>query len=88
MSDVIFSGSKSRSPLNVASVELLFDNNEIKKVSTYMQQILKSNLEKYDINVFMPMPKFSHPKKMKNIIPTFFSGILKHFAEGNLNLVR
>ena len=32
------------------------DENEIKKVSTYMQQILKSNLEKYDINVFMPMP--------------------------------
>ncbi len=26
MSDVIFSGSKSRSPLNVASVELIFDN--------------------------------------------------------------
>jgi len=32
------------------------DENEIKKVSTYMQQILKSNLEIYDINVFMPMP--------------------------------
>ena len=32
------------------------DENEIKKVGTYMQQILKSNLEKYDINVFMPMP--------------------------------
>ena len=28
MSDVIFSGSKSRNPLNVASVELIFDNNE------------------------------------------------------------
>ena len=28
MSDVIFSGSKSRNPLNVASVELLFDNND------------------------------------------------------------
>lgn len=28
MSDVIFSGSKSRSPLNVASVELVFDNND------------------------------------------------------------
>ncbi|MBQ9019380.1 MAG: AAA family ATPase [Bacilli bacterium] len=28
MSDVIFSGSKSRSPLNVASVELLFDNTD------------------------------------------------------------
>ena len=28
MSDVIFSGSKSRSPLNVASVELIFDNND------------------------------------------------------------
>ena len=26
MSDVIFSGSKSRNPLNVASVELIFDN--------------------------------------------------------------
>ena len=28
MSDVIFSGSKSRNPLNVASVELLFDNSD------------------------------------------------------------
>ncbi len=28
MSDVIFSGSKSRNPLNVASVELVFDNND------------------------------------------------------------
>ena len=28
MTDVIFSGSKSRSPLNVASVELVFDNND------------------------------------------------------------
>ncbi len=28
MADVIFSGSKSRSPLNVASVELLFDNTD------------------------------------------------------------
>lgn len=28
MSDVIFSGSKSRSPLNVASVELIFDNTD------------------------------------------------------------
>ena len=28
MSDVIFSGSKSRSPLNVASVELVFDNSD------------------------------------------------------------
>jgi len=28
MSDVIFSGSKSRSPLNVASVELIFDNSD------------------------------------------------------------
>ena len=28
MSDIIFSGSKSRSPLNVASVELIFDNSD------------------------------------------------------------
>lgn len=28
MTDVIFSGSKSRKPLNVASVELIFDNND------------------------------------------------------------
>lgn len=28
MSDVIFSGSKSRKPLNIASVELVFDNND------------------------------------------------------------
>ncbi len=28
MSDIIFSGSKSRSPLNVASVELIFDNTD------------------------------------------------------------
>ena len=28
MSDVIFSGSKSRKPLNVATVELIFDNND------------------------------------------------------------
>ena len=28
MSDVIFSGSKSRNPLNVASVELIFDNTD------------------------------------------------------------
>lgn len=28
MSDVIFSGSKSRKPLNVASVELIFDNSD------------------------------------------------------------
>ncbi len=28
MSDVIFSGSKSRNPLNVASVSLVFDNND------------------------------------------------------------
>ncbi len=28
MSDVIFSGSKSRNPLNVASVELIFDNHD------------------------------------------------------------
>lgn len=28
MSDVIFSGSKSRTPLNVASVELVFDNSD------------------------------------------------------------
>ena len=28
MSDVIFSGSKSRNPLNVASIELIFDNND------------------------------------------------------------
>ena len=28
MTDVVFSGSKSRSPLNVASVELVFDNND------------------------------------------------------------
>ena len=28
MSDVIFSGSKSRNPLNVASVELIFDNKD------------------------------------------------------------
>ena len=28
MSDVIFSGSKSRNPLNVATVELIFDNND------------------------------------------------------------
>ena len=28
MSDVIFSGSKSRNPLNVASVTLIFDNSD------------------------------------------------------------
>ena len=28
MTDVIFSGSKTRNPLNVASVELIFDNND------------------------------------------------------------
>ena len=28
MTDVIFSGSKSRNPLNVASVELIFDNTD------------------------------------------------------------
>ncbi len=28
MADVIFSGSKTRNPLNVASVELIFDNND------------------------------------------------------------
>ena len=28
MSDIIFSGSKSRNPLNVASVELIFDNTD------------------------------------------------------------
>ena len=28
MSDIIFSGSKSRNPLNVASVELVFDNSD------------------------------------------------------------
>ena len=28
MSDVIFSGSKSRNPLNVAQVELIFDNTD------------------------------------------------------------
>ena len=28
MSDIIFSGSKTRKPLNVASVELVFDNND------------------------------------------------------------
>lgn len=28
MTDVIFSGSKSRSPLNVASVSLTFDNSD------------------------------------------------------------
>ncbi len=28
MSDIIFSGSKNRKPLNVASVELIFDNND------------------------------------------------------------
>ena len=28
MSDVIFSGSKSRNPLNIATVELIFDNND------------------------------------------------------------
>ncbi len=28
MSDVIFSGSKSRNPLNIASVELIFDNSD------------------------------------------------------------
>ena len=28
MTDVIFSGSKSRKPLNVASVELVFDNSD------------------------------------------------------------
>ena len=28
MSDVIFSGSKSRNPLNVASVSLVFDNSD------------------------------------------------------------
>ena len=28
MSDVIFSGSKSRSPLNISSVELVFDNTD------------------------------------------------------------
>lgn len=28
MSDIIFSGSKSRNPLNVASVELIFDNSD------------------------------------------------------------
>ena len=44
MSDVIFSGSKSRNPLNVASVELVFDNNEV-NLSEALTHILKK--EKY-----------------------------------------
>lgn len=32
------------------------DNNEISKLSTYVYKLLKTNLENYNIKVFMPMP--------------------------------
>ena len=32
------------------------DEEEIKKVSKYMYELLKTNLQKYNINVFMPVP--------------------------------
>ena len=32
------------------------DNNEISKLSTYVYNLLKTNLKNYNINVFMPMP--------------------------------
>ena len=32
------------------------DNNEISKLSTYVYNLLKTNLENYNIKVFMPMP--------------------------------
>lgn len=32
------------------------DNNEISKLSTYVYKLLKTNLENYNIRVFMPMP--------------------------------
>ena len=55
MSDVIFSGSKSRNPLNVASVELIFDNSDHYLPMPYTEisikrRIYRSGENEYFIN--------------------------------------
>lgn len=41
MTDIIFSGSKSRNPLNVASVSLTFDNSDNFLVTPYSEVVIK-----------------------------------------------
>ncbi|MFA6770465.1 MAG: endolytic transglycosylase MltG, partial [Bacteroidales bacterium] len=47
MSDVIFSGSKSRNPLNVASVTLVFDNSDHYLPLDYSEISIKRILYKH-----------------------------------------
>ena len=44
MTDIIFSGSKSRNPLNVASVSLIFDNSDNYLATPYNEVSIKRRL--------------------------------------------
>ena len=68
MSDVIFSGSKSRSPLNVASVELVFDNNDYFLNVQYNEISIKRRVYRTGENEYFLNNKKCRLKDITNLL--------------------
>ena len=75
MTDVIFSGSKSRKPLNVASVELVFDNSDNYLKLAFNEVSIKRKVYRSGENEYF----LNHEKcRLKDIIDLFMdSGVGK-----------
>ena len=68
MTDVIFSGSKSRKPLNVASVELVFDNSDNYLKLAFNEVSIKRKVYRSGENEYF----LNHEKcRLKDIIDLF-----------------
>lgn len=68
MSDIIFSGSKSRSPLNVASVELIFDNSDHYVKTPYTEISVKRRLYRSGENEYYLNNEKCRLKDINNLL--------------------
>lgn len=68
MSDVIFSGSKSRNPLNVASVELIFDNSDHFLSVPYTEISIKRRVYRSGENEYFINGEKSRLKDVNNLL--------------------
>ena len=68
MSDIIFSGSKSRNPLNVASVELVFDNSDHFLSVPYTEISIKRRLYRSGENEYFLNGEKCRLKDLNNLL--------------------
>ena len=85
MTDVIFSGSKSRKPLNVASVELVFDNSDNYLKLAFNEVSIKRKVYRSGENEYF----LNHEKcRLKDIIDLFMdSGVGKESFQGEVQRI-